>query len=429
MARLRKLGPDAVRPVRGGVDVKRAHHLTSRGESSAADARFEMEHGDVTAPSALPSLYAGWMAELLPGAIPSEPHATCDDCAMTANEERRTPAAETLYYAPSTKCCTLIPNLPSYVVGRVLADQDPHPAAARGRETVRARIRARGAVTPLGLGRTLGFSLHYRHHPERFGQSEALRCPHYIEEGGLCGVWKHRESTCATWFCKYERGVVAVRFWESLRTLLQAVDHELSYWCATKLGLDNAHVRGVYEAGTASLAGSAGTFASHLLEGALGRRFDRHRLGPSGESAHRELWGAWAEREEELYIAAAGLVAELGWSKVAEIAGARIAPMKNAAVDAYRTLRSTALPARLASRSDELGLVQIGRKKVRVDSYRAHDPHELPAELLELLPSFDGKSTMEALAAIERDAHVRLAPELVRKLVDYGLLVDEGAEC
>lgn len=426
----KKLGPEAIQPMRGGVAEKRPHDVAPRTTSNAPANGLSPAANEVTAPAALPPLYARWMRDLLPGAIPSEPHATCDDCAMQPannSKKKRGEPADQLYFGSATKCCTLIPNLPNFLTGQILADTDPHPAAQHGRATVLDRIRARSAVTPLGLGRTLAFSLHYRHHEERFGQSVALRCPHYYEAGGgLCGVWRHRESTCGTWFCKHERGATAVRFWSGLQTFLGALEHELSYAAARELGLDNDDVRRVYNSGGLTLSTSRGTFASHLLDGQLrSQKLALHKLGGRDASAHAAMWGRFNDREVDFYLESAKLIAALEWTEIRRLLGPR-ADTAIAELNArYQTLRSTALPDRLTSRNDELGLVQIGKKYLRADSYRAHDPVQIPKELFDALPAFDGKTSLpDALAQIEAEHELRLDPALIRKLADFGLLVE-----
>ena len=150
----------------------------------------------------LPPLFAGWMDVLLPGPIPAERNATCDRCAMLPP----TPSeGETgFFYSPSTKCCTYLPELANFLVGRILSDGDPEAAA--GRATIEARIAKGVGVTPLALHRTPGTTLLYRASPGSLARPSRCAAPHYLEDGGRCGVWRHRESTCATWFCKYGRG-------------------------------------------------------------------------------------------------------------------------------------------------------------------------------------------------------------------------------
>ena len=143
----------------------------------------------------LPPLYDGWVTELLEGIIPRESRATCHDCAMCPSSVAQSGPREH-YYDPAIKCCTYIPVLHNFLVGRVLSDDDP--AAQAGRVTVEKRIAVGVAVTPLGLGTPPVFSLLYNNlSAEAFGRSRNLRCPHYIEDGGRCGVWRNRNSAAS----------------------------------------------------------------------------------------------------------------------------------------------------------------------------------------------------------------------------------------
>src|SRR5262245_2433326 len=165
----------------------------------------------VTSP--LPARYAAWMDQLL-GPIPNEPKATCHDCAMCAppgSTVATDSPKEVVFYDPQVKCCSYTPILWNFLVGDLLADQSAE--AVIGRATVERRIEAGVAVTPLGLDRPPSYFALYQHISKAFGRTHTMRCPHFIDEGGLCGVWRHRESTCVTWFCKHERGGVGKAFW------------------------------------------------------------------------------------------------------------------------------------------------------------------------------------------------------------------------
>ena len=100
-------------------------------------------------PSTLPPLYAGWIDDLLDGPLPHESEATCEDCAMWPGAGSS--GAGALAFHPETKCCTYIPSLPNFLVGRIVEDDDP--AMAPGRASVEARIDARLGVTPMGIDR------------------------------------------------------------------------------------------------------------------------------------------------------------------------------------------------------------------------------------------------------------------------------------
>ncbi len=146
----------------------------------------------------LQPLYAAWMDELLAGPIPPETDATCEDCAM-APKEGEPPPSDGTFFDRNVKCCGYVPELPNFLVGRILADDNPDMAT--GQATTRQRIQARFAVTPLGLGQPPIYALLYQHSGAAFGQSRTMRCPHYVEEKwGICSIWRHRNSVCVTYF-------------------------------------------------------------------------------------------------------------------------------------------------------------------------------------------------------------------------------------
>src|SRR5262245_42546607 len=81
----------------------------------------------------LPSLYARWIADLLAAPIPEETIATCDNCVMCKPD-----AVTPLVFRPEVKCCTYLPQLPNFIVGRILTDD--RPSNSDGRATVVERI-------------------------------------------------------------------------------------------------------------------------------------------------------------------------------------------------------------------------------------------------------------------------------------------------
>src|SRR6185295_509928 len=88
---------------------------------------------------------------------------------------------------------------------------------------------------PAGLAQPPTFVLLYRSATDAFGRSVSMRCPHYLPDTGGCGIWTHRHSVCATWFCKHVRGGVGHRFWTALRGLLEAVERSLVAHCVLAL--------------------------------------------------------------------------------------------------------------------------------------------------------------------------------------------------
>ncbi|MDP2316588.1 MAG: hypothetical protein Q8P41_27085 [Pseudomonadota bacterium] len=346
----------------------------------------------------LPPLYARWMDAHLGGRIPEETRATCSNCAMAP------PAGEPMgpgQFDPNTKCCTYVPRLPNFLVGAVLADEDPEAAA--GRATVEARMLAGVGVTPLGLARPPAWDLVYRHGVVRsdaaFGRVRSLRCPHFLVDG-RCGIWKHREGVCTTWFCRHDRGAVGFAFWEALGGFLSMLERALSYDAVLAYGLDGAALR-------------------RLVDGPLppdGPALDGHQA----PEIRRRNWGVWYERERELYVATAGRVERMRWDEVRRVAGPEGEAHGQVVLAAWEALVWATTPERL--RLARLGTVEIGRETAAIVTHRTYDPIEVPSRLLPHLARFDGRPT-----ELVREELARLGTPvdagLVQRLVDWEVLV------
>jgi hypothetical protein len=358
----------------------------------------------------LPPLYARWMDALLGESVPPETRATCDDCAMCAPAGGAEP--DTLYFNPRIKCCTYQPSLANYLAGGVLAEEDA--GSSGGRATLERRIDDGVGVTPLGLERSKAYGLLYQNGAPGFGHAESLRCPHYLEEaGGRCGIWRNRNSVCATWFCKHERGAVGLAFWNRVRDLLMTVERDLAAWCVVEADLDE-EARGAVFEGHPPRPGEHESLSAADLDG---------RADPM---VARKLWGNWLGREREFYRECARRVAALSWEDVLAICGPVVGARARAARHAFEGLLRKDAPQRLIP--GPLEIVSTGREGVRVTTYSDYDPLDLAPELLEVLPYFDGRPTAAARSAIRRDLGVRVDEKLVRKLVDFKILVAPGRD-
>lgn len=339
------------------------------------------------------------MDALLAAPVPSEPNATCSDCAMVPAE------AGEPGFSPAVKCCTYQPDLWNFLAGGVLLDE--HTDASRGRATVDTRIDAGVGVTPLGLMQSPAYHLLYEGSPLAFGQSKALLCPHYVDEsGGLCGIWRHRESTCTTWFCKFERGAVGRDFWANLHQLLRAAEESVSAWCLLELGVDGSALARLYK-----------PYARQHAAKVSGRDLD----ATPAPAELRAVWGAWHGREREFYASCARLVATLAWEDVVRISGAELAIFARLTQDAFARLGDEAIPE-----WPQTALVQITPRGavVRLATYSSMDAIEVPSLVATVLPQFDGRPIAESLADIQRRHGVVVSPALVRKLTDFGVLRD-----
>ena len=357
---------------------------------------------EITPEAALPPLYAGWVREMLSGPVPEETRATCGDCAMRPPDGQSEGSAG--YFHPIVKCCTYVPQIPNFLAGGILRDADP--ALEYGRTTFLERMRVGDGVTPLGLAIPRRYRLWYEG-GQGFGRSEALKCPHYIEDGGLCGIWRHRNSVCCTWFCKHNRGAVGASFWRAVQGVLARIERALSWWCVLELDPGAAAIQRIL-----SLGGGTGPTTPLTAE---------EINGDVNPAVYRACWGTWLGREEEFYRACSERVGALAWEEVAQIGGPELGAFVRITRESYTGLMSDEVPARL--RPGTFTIVESTPSRATVTSYRQFDPLSLPQTLISVLPQFDGRPTEEVLQFLAAERKLRVAPELVRKLVDYEVLV------
>ena len=114
-------------------------------------------------------------------------------------------------------------------------------------------------------------------------------------------------------------------------------------------------------------------------------------------------------------------VAGLDWGGVARIAGTEVAVRAARVREAHRALVTPRVPDRL-----ELGSFQVAARVgawVRLVTHSSLDAIDLPAELLALLPRFDGRPTVEVTAELAA-AGAPAPPDVLQRLVDWGVLVE-----
>jgi hypothetical protein len=329
------------------------------------------------------------------GPIPGETQATCDRCVMLPSPGS---APGAVYFHPATKCCAYQPDLPNFLAGRILNDADP--SMAEGRAALERRIERRVAVTPIGARSGGVFKLLYSHTPNVFGRAPALRCPYLGPEGG-CGVWRHRPGVCATWYCKHVRGATGLRFWKLADKLLREVESDLALWCLAEL-----------HTGLAEIADLAAARRDQPDVSELDGEMDVPR--------YRKLWGEWDGRETDFYRACAALVEPLSWERVESICGPRVRVLAGLVRDAYENLMSDAIPERL--NLGNVRLAGMAEGKLRIAAYSEFDPLLISQKLAAVLGYFDGRPTEDALAAILSEQGLSLAPALVRRMLDFGVL-------
>jgi hypothetical protein len=267
-------------------------------------------------------------------------------------------------------CCTYIPTLSNVAVGRILLGDD----TLGGRSSVAARIERHAAVTPLGLGWPHEQSELYKDTRAHFGRHEGLRCPHYVttEQGGRCGIWRDRNATCATWFCKHERGAKGRRVWMAIRDLLGTVDTHLAWHAVDTLGISGER--------RDRLVPRPGLIRGYEL-------VDGHR-GPPTPEERMSVWGRWYGRETAFYEACAQLVESYSWQDIRRVVGPKLdSPLADVA-QAIAALQTQPLPT--APVRGNITRHEHTAQTTLVSGYSTYDSLVLGIEQSEALNLFDG---------------------------------------
>jgi hypothetical protein len=351
--------------------------------------------------AAFPPLYDRWLTAAFGQSIASEPRSTCNDCAMAPKAGE--PAAER-YFDSVVKCCTFHPDLPNFNVGGVLADGDSPAARHIGK-----RIKQGFGVTPWGLHVPTVYRTLYNETIKggtAQGRHRALRCPFYIDAGGLCGVHQHRDATCSTWFCKGDHGVLGRSRWMVLRKLVQKLERSVLLHCVLALGIDRP------------------ALANLMLNDPLARPLDAGELDPDrarNADEDRRTWGRWLGREREFFVACAEIAQRLEWRDVMAMAGSEAAALIQLARELERAYSE--LPREVATCNGGT-LIQLsprpGTARLRHPSTH-HDWADVPAAVLRVLPRLTGRPLAEAMAMLRQEG-VAIDERTVQTLVDYQLL-------
>lgn len=349
----------------------------------------------------LTPLYDRWVGAILPGSLPLEPHATCDNCAMCAEGPD-----EDHSFRADAKCCTYMPWLPNFSVGGALLDGGEE--TGEGRDSIRRRMSDTRWLSPLGLMRTPSARLLGELGGQgSFGRSSALLCPHFSERaGGSCSIWQYRNGVCATWYCKHVRGRAGLVFWDNLKGLLGSVEELVATWCALELGITHMAVARSLE----------------LEREPVQIQVAKELAGTTGLS--QDLWGSWVGRCDEFYGRCAELTSRLTWADIASAGGLPIQLNATNVRSAYEELQSDRRPSALRFRGCSAHPVAGGLS--RLETYSPYNPLLVPAILTYWLAAFDGRPVDDVLEQLQREHDVVIDVDLVRRLVDFGVLYEES---
>jgi Fe-S-cluster containining protein len=352
----------------------------------------------------LPAMHDGWFRGVTGAPAPEERRATCARCAMA--QHPGDPPDTRQKFSNDLKCCTYTPRLPNFLVGRILADTADDELTAAGRSSVIERLERRVDATPLALEAPRAYGLLYAHGSQAgFGVAPQLLCPHFHSPSGACGIWRHRESVCATYHCKYERGAIGAKMWMAAKAWFGTVEHTLAWHAVVELGLGDAAMEHLI---------ACSDFGGGWLDAAsLGGAVDENEL--------QTRWGNWAGRQQEFYLAAWDVVKDLGADDLFRLGGVLLATRAHALALAWREYTTaTAVPKRLHHRS--LTVLDSEGDCCLVGTYSGNDPMMLPRELVAALPRFDGRPTKTVVAEIENEHGLKVANSVLRQLADFEVL-------
>ncbi len=328
-----------------------------------------------------------------------ETRATCDDCAMC--DKGQNPGVKIDFFQPGLKCCTYHPHLPNYLVGAILSDPD----VEEGKRRVRAQIAKRTGISPCWVAAPKMYQLvtMASRQSNVFGRAKSMLCPYYDSRGnGSCSIWRHRESVCTTFFCKYERGRHGLDFWTGIKAYFENIEITFAHWAMNEVD-------------------------PKLVEPKMGRLKlsveDVEGLPPNADE-YAELWQGWVGREEEFYVAC--------YEKVRAMTRAKFEELVDEAPDGKKNLEelrrrwdkmlAPVLPGALV-RNPKMKTQEVPGAVV-VTTYNPNDSFSLDKDLFDVLGLIDGDKTLkENLEKLAADHGVELEPALLEHLVMHGVLV------
>jgi hypothetical protein len=300
------------------------------------------------------------------------------------------------------KCCTYQPRIHNFLAGRILADTDP--SMQRTKEILEEMIARRSGVSPMGVYGPSTYWLLYEAVPSAFGRSSALLCPLSDPSTGGCGIWPHREATCATWFCKYNRGEKGMAFWESMRDLLTTMERALAH--ALVLEMD------------------PGIEALQVFFSRRGEPFEAEELaGGASDAAHSRRWGTWIGREREFFLECAHRADGMELEEVLTMGGVEARALARLVRERFQSLMARDRPD-VPLRLGRFEIIRSMDDHAQLSTYSNFDPIEVPRALLAALVRFDGRPTAVVIEEIARCEGLSISSELLGTLSDFGVLVE-----
>lgn len=358
----------------------------------------------------LPAIYGPLLPEAFDEPAVHESRATCESCQMC---DHGTVPAElsASYFRPDTKCCTYHPALPNYLVGAILSD--PRPELEEGKRRIREQIARRVGTGPIRLGPSKKWTMLYRAAMESsFGRSSLLRCP-YLDDDQRCSVWHHRESVCATFYCKFDGGHAGSVFWKALKSYLLYAEEQLAIWAAKQVSPDLFDPR-ADDGAALSLA-----------------EFEERAPDPA---TYARYWGPWAGREEEVYLACHERVRSMtreAYAKIVDDTKIGRERLEKVVESLAALRRAPQLPDRV-SLNKRLRVLPVDGGVVMTMPYNSYDSIKIEPELYDVLKAFSHADTLEGTRKKLADEQgIELEDALLSMFTTHEILVPppKGGVC
>jgi len=235
-----------------------------------------------------PDIYASILPDFFHNTINDEALATCANC-YKCPKSGEALEPDKKYFSPDVKCCTFYPEIPNYLVGAILSDDNP--AYDEGRSRIEERISKHIGVTPHGLLRPLEYNERYIKNDSGFGTDKTLLCPYFNSEEKKCSIWVIRPPICSTWFCVYIGYDHGDEFWRANRNYLLHAENIFVYHILHQLNFDPM----------STLAYSFKTY-NHAPIPQPNNKSEGSDLQEYSQEIYDSLWGKWVGRERELYV-------------------------------------------------------------------------------------------------------------------------------
>lgn len=328
----------------------------------------------------LPEVYRNFLPRFFENNIPEETAATCADCAMWGGSKPAFPGR--IHFSRDSKCCTHYPNLPNYLIGALLSNNNP--TLKTGKRRIRQTIHNRIGVTPYGILRPKKFQFLLKSTESNFfGKSRLLICPFFEREKGICTIRPYWDAVCNTWFCKYIDGYDDMMFWITLRKYLVSGEETLAKYALYKMDWDPQKIA----------PEKSPDFPLTVEE------LDDQ---PSDQKTYQALWGEWVGREEDFYKKTYLLVSALTPKTFEKIGGISLRILLAGLKNRYRTRLKPRLPKKL-KRNPNLKHEKISEDSYVLTGYSPMDPFTVSKRIYDILDFFDGKQSNEEVCRLVRE--------------------------